>query len=457
VLGSGAVFLEGTVVGVALPAIARDFGLGVAGLQWVMNGFLVTLSALILLGGALGDRYPRVTVFIVGCLGFAATSAACAFAPGPVLLVVFRVLQGATGALLVPNSLAILETSFSGEARGAAIGQWAAWSGISGAAGPLLGGWLVDIASWRWVFAGVVVFALAAGVIAMRHAPHIRSQPSDASNKGPVDYLGAVLGTLGLASIVGALIAGPDLGFTQAGVLAALLGGIVLLVAFAFTEHRVARRGREPLLPVAVFRSRQFTGANVTTVLVYAALYGLFFLLILQLQNNLGYSALASGAALLPMNVLLLVVSPVAGRVGARIGPRIPMAVGALVAAVGMLLFARVQPGASYLRVVLPATVVFGLGLATLVAPLTSAVLDALDESQAGIASGINNAVARLAGLVATAALPLAAGLGGVRLEGPAFAAGYARAMWICAGLCAAGAAVALATVRGGADSKSVE
>jgi EmrB/QacA subfamily drug resistance transporter len=456
-LGSGAVFLEGTVVGVALPAIARDFGLGVAGLQWVMNGYLVTLSALILLGGALGDRYSRVTVFIVGCLSFAATSAACAFASGPVLLVLFRVLQGATGALLVPNSLAMLETSFSGEARGAAIGQWAAWSGISSAVGPLLGGWLVDSASWRWVFAIVVVFALAAGVIAMQHATQISSRASDAGNKAPVDYLGAVLGTLGLASVVGALTAGPELGFTQPAVLAALLGGIVLLVAFAFTEHQLARRGREPLLPVSVFRSRQFTGANVTTVLVYAALYGLFFLLILQFQNNLGYSAFASGAALLPMNVLLLVLSPIAGRVGARIGPRIPMAIGALIAGVGMLLFARVEPGASYVAVVLPAAVVTGVGLATLVAPLTSAALDALDESQAGIASGINNAAARLAGLVATAALPLAAGLGGVPLVGPAFTAGYARAMWISAGLCAAGALVALATVGSKSVTKRAE
>jgi EmrB/QacA subfamily drug resistance transporter len=448
VLGSGAVFLEGTVVSVALPAIARDFGLGIEGLQWVMNGYLVTLSALMLLGGALGDSHQRNTIFIVGCVGFAVTSAACALAPGVTSLVVFRVLQGAAGALLVPNSLAMVETAFHGEARGAAIGQWAAWSGVASAAGPLLGGWLTDVASWRWVFAGIIVFSLAAAAIAVRHSPSKPESQSSSVGRGQIDYLGAVLGTLGLAGVVGALTAGPSVGFTQASVLAAGLGGIALIGWSALNEHQVASRGGVPLLPVTVFKSRQFTGANVTTVLVYAALNGLFFLLMPQLQTNLGYSALAAGAALLPVFVLLLVISPIAGRVGARIGPRIPMTIGAMIAALGMQLFARVQPGTSYVDAVLPAVLVFGFGLAVFVAPLTSAVLEALDERQAGIASGINNAVARLAGLVATAVLPLAAGLGGVQLGGAAFAHGYARAMSICAGLCVLGGLVALATVR---------
>jgi EmrB/QacA subfamily drug resistance transporter len=463
VLGSGAVFVESSVVNVALPAIARDFGLGIEGLQWVVNGYLLTLSALMLLGGALGDHFRRPTVFAIGCIGFAAASAGCALATGPAMLVVLRLVQGAAGALLVPNSLAMLETAFASEDRGTAIGQWAAWSAVSTAAGPLLGGWLVDAASWRWVFASVVVLPLAAAWIVLRHAPGTGTgiaaplpasgQPSRGEAGGDsVDYLGAVLVTLGLAGVVGALIEGPRVGFTRTGVLAAGLGGVALLGAFVAAERRVARRGGRPLLPFAIFRSRQFTGANLTTLLVYAALGGLFFLLMPQLQNNLGYSALQAGAALLPVNAFMLLLSPPAGRLSARIGPRLPMAGGALVAAAGMLLFARIRPGASYLATVLPAAIVFGVGLAALVAPLTTAVLGAVGEREAGMASGINNAVARLAGLVATAALPLAAGLGGLeRLDGPAFTAGFVRAMWISAGLCAAGAVVALVTIRRGA------
>jgi EmrB/QacA subfamily drug resistance transporter len=447
VLGSGAVFLESSVVNVALPAIARDFGLGVEGLQWVVNGYLLTLSALMLLGGALGDHFRRPAVFAAGCVGFALASAGCALATGPAMLVVLRLLQGAAGALLVPNSLAMLDTAFSSEDRGAAIGQWAAWSAVSNAAGPLLGGWLVDAASWRWVFASVVVLPLAAAWIALRHAPD-----TEAPSRGKVDYLGAMLATLGLAGVVGALIAGPGTGFIRPGVLAAGFGGVALLGAFVAVERRVERQGGRPLLPFGIFRSRQFTGANLTTLLVYAALGGLFFLLMPQLQNNLGYSALRAGASLLPVNALMLSLSPAMGRLSARIGPRLPMAGGALVAAAGMLLFARVGPGASYVTTVLPAAIVFGAGLTALVAPLTTAVLGAVDEREAGVASGINNAVARLAGLIATAALPLAAGLGGLaRLDGPAFDAGYMRAMSISAGLCAAGAVVAFVTIRSGA------
>ena len=452
ILASGAVFLEGSTVNVALPAIARDFHLGVEGLQWVLNGYLLTLTALMLLGGALGDRFRRSTVFGVGCVAFAVASAGCALAPGIVALVGLRLVQGAAGALVVPNSLAMLETAFRGDERGAAIGRWAAWSAVSSAAGPLLGGWLVDAASWRWVFASVVVLSLAAAWIMMRHARVIdgQSAPSDGGSAAHVDYIGAVLATLGLGGTIGALIVGPDLGFAHPAVLVAGVGGVLMLCGFVMAELRVAARGARPLLPIAVFRSRQFTGANITTLLIYAALSALLFLLMPQLQTNLGYSALAAGAALLPTNVLMVALSPLAGRVSARIGPRIPMTAGALVTAAGVALFARVQPGAPYLTIVLPAAVVFGLGLAMFVAPLTTAVLGALDEREAGIASGINNAVARLAGLVATAALPLAAGLGGLEhLGGPDFTAGYVRATWISAGLCVVAAVVALLTISG--------
>jgi EmrB/QacA subfamily drug resistance transporter len=456
IVASGAVFLEGTTVNVALPAIARDFGLGVEGLQWVLNGYLLTLTALMLLGGALGDRFRRPAIFAGGCVAFAVTSAGCAVAPGIVSLVLLRVVQGAAGALVVPNSLAMLESAFQGDERGEAIGQWSAWSAVSTAVGPLLGGWIVDVASWRWVFAGVVVLALAAAGIIARHETASEDPPAGTHARdaiasrvaGHVDYAGAILVTLGLGGTIGALIDGPHRGFGNPGVLAAGLGGVILLGAFVVVEDRVARRGAQPLLPLAVFRSRQFTGANVITVLVYAALNALLFLLMPQLQANLGYSALAAGAALLPANIVLLVLSPAAGRLSARIGPRLPMAGGALVIAMGMVLFARVEPGATYLATVFPAAVVFGLGLAAFVAPLTTAVLGALDQRDAGIASGVNNAVARLAGLVATAAVPLAAGLGGLaRLTGPAFTAGYERAAWIGAGLCAAGAAITVLTI----------
>jgi EmrB/QacA subfamily drug resistance transporter len=447
VLGSGAVFLESSVVNVALPAIARDFHVGIVGLQWVVNSYLLTLSALMLLGGALGDRFGRPRVFAIGCVAFALVSFACALAPSLNSLVLLRAAQGAAGALLVPNSLAMLDTAFAGEERGAAIGQWAAWSAVSTAAGPFAGGWLVDALSWRWVFSAVILFALAAAVILFRHIASgaMKHASARASRGDRIDYLGAALGTFALAGIVGALMAGPAIGFSDWRVLAAGAGGIVCAAAFGLIERRLSH----PILPFSIFRSRQFSGVNAATFLVYAALSGLFFLLMPQLQSNLHYSALLAGAALTPANVIMLIVSPIAGRASARIGPRVLKTVGALIAAAGMLLFARVQPGASYLGTVLPATIVFGTGLSILVAPLTSAVLSAVKERDTGIASGINNAVARLAGLIATAALPLAAGLGGsAKLEGAAYAAGYGRAMLISAALCAMGGVVSFATVR---------
>jgi EmrB/QacA subfamily drug resistance transporter len=447
VLGSGAVFLESTVMTVALPAIGRDLDLGMAGLQWLLNAYLLPLSALIMLGGSLGDRYGRRRVFVVGLVGFATASALCMVAPGFGSLVACRLLQGIFGALLVPNSLAILDTLFAEEDRGAAIGQWAAWSGASTALGPLVGGWLVDALSWRWVFVCVVPFALAAAWIAARRMP--ADEPSDA---GSVDYAGAVLVTLGLAGVTAALVAGPNLG-GAAGEAAAGGGGLVLLAAFVLVE----RRARDPLLPLELFRSRQFSGTNLVTLLVYAALGGFFFLFVLMLQNSLGYTALASGAALLPVNLLMLLISPRAGRWSARVGARVPMTAGAAVAAAGLLLLSGVGPGTRYLPVVVPGLALFGVGLATLVAPLTAAVLGAAPDERTGVASAVNNATARLAGLLGTAVLPLAAGLGGLReLRGAALADGVAVALRISAGLCVAGAAVAFLTVRASASVVSV-
>jgi MFS family permease len=457
------VFLESTIVTVALPALGRDLGVGIEGLQWVVDGYLLTLGALMLLGGSLGDVLDRRRVFAWGAVAFALFTGLCAIAPTFSLLVTSRLLQGAAGALLVPNSLAMLEESFTGEERGMAIGKWAGWSAISTAAGPLLGGWVVDALSWRWLLAFVAPVSLAAAWIALRRVPAIardarRASPAphgprstgeslsdDASQR--IDWLGTVLVTAGLGAVVWALIEGPVRGATDPATLTAALGGLALLVAFVVVE----RRSSHPLLPLRVFRSRQFAGANAVTLLVYAALGALFFLLILQLQNVLGYSALQAGAAILPVNVLMLTLSARAGRLSARIGPRFPMAVGATVAGIGMLLMARVQPGSRYIETALPALVVFGLGLAALVAPLTAAVLGAVDASEAGVASAVNNAVARIAGLLAVAILPFVAGISTAeRASGEQFAVGFARAMWIGAALCFAGAVVALFTVRRG-------
>jgi EmrB/QacA subfamily drug resistance transporter len=441
VLGSGTVFLEGTVVNVALPAVADSFGLGLGGVQWIVNGYLLTLSALMLLGGSLGDVHRRRTIFQIGLLAFAATSLLAAFMPSATTLVIVRVVQGAAGALLVPNSLAMVDELFTEEERGTAIGKWAGWSAISTAAGPLLGGWLVDALSWRWVFASAAPMALIAAAISARHVP---DAVADSQTRRSVDYVGGALATLGLGGLVAGLITGSERGFGGATLLV-LVVGVVLLVAFVAWQQRRA----DPLLPLNLFRSLQFSGANLATLFMYAALGAVFLFLVLQLQNVLHLSALETGAALMPINVLMLIISPRAGRLAERYGARWPMSAGALIAAVGTLLLSRVTPGDGYLTDVLPGVIVFGIGLSLLVAPLTAAVLAAVPERSAGIASAVNNAVARLAGLLAVAALPLAAGIGGIQnLEGEAFAEGYARVMLLCAVLCIASALVALITVK---------
>ena len=445
VLGSGAVFLESTVASVALPAMGREFDLGFDGLQWVMNGYLLPLSALMLLGGSLGDRYSRPRVFAIGLLGFGAASALCALAMGTAWLMAARVAQGTFGALVVPNSLALLEELFADKDRGAAIGQWAGWSAASTALGPVLGGWLVGEISWRWVFAIVVPVAAAAAIIALRRVPDAASlRPGERKHAPAVDYLGAVLATLGLGGITGALVFAPRAGLTPL-VVGAGVGGVLALGAFLLFE----RRAPHPLLPLRMFESRQFSGTNLVTLLVYSALGVFFFLYFLMLQNELGYDPFRAGASLLPLNGVMLALSMWTGRLGTRIGARIPMTVGSLIAAVGFVLLARVGPGSSYVTGILPGLLVFGLGLAILVAPLTSAVLGAVPDADAGMASAVNNATARLAGLIGTAVVPLAAGLGGVgKPAGPAFADGYMRAMMLSAALCAAGGAVAWLTVR---------
>jgi EmrB/QacA subfamily drug resistance transporter len=446
VLGSGAVFLESTVATVALPAIGRQFRLGLDGLQWVMNGYLLPLSALILLGGSLGDRYSRPRVFAIGLIGFGVASALCALAPGSGWLIAARAAQGTFGALVVPNSLALLDELFVEQDRGAGIGQWAGWSGAMTALGPLLGGWLVQAISWRWVFASVVPVAAGAAVIAIRRVPGGSPSGRGASWRGAsVDYPGAALATLALGGMTAALISAPRAGLTPL-VAAAGAGGLLALLAFVLFE----RGTPQPLLPLGMFRSRQFSGINLVTLLVYAALGAFFFLYFLMLQNVLGFDPLLAGASLLPLNAVMFGLSGWTGRLGTRVGARVPMTLGSLAAAGGFVLLARIGPGTSYVSGILPGLMLFGLGLATLVAPLTSAVLGAVPDGDAGVASAVNNAAARLASLLGTAVLPLAAGLGGVeQATGPAFASGYARAMLLSAALCAAGGAVAWLTVRG--------
>jgi len=446
ILGSGAVFVESSVANVALPAIGREFGLGISGLQWIINGYLLTLSALILLGGALGDRYRRGRVFALGLVGFAASSLACALAPSAIILVCCRVLQGMAGALVVPNSLAILETTFEPSHRPTAIGRWAAGSSVSAALGPLVGGWLVDAFSWRWVFAVVVAFALAAAWIVVAHERHLPEADRSAGTHS-LDYRGAVLATVGLAGVVGALMTIPLLGARSSVVIVAAAGGAACLVAFVIAE----RHASAPLMPLEVFRSRQFSGANLVTLFVYASLGILLFLLMLELQDALGYSALRAGLTLLPINILMLLLAPRAARLAQRIGPRLPMTAGCVLTAAGMLLLLRVHPGARFGRDILPAVVVFGLGLGTLVGPLTAAVLAAVEDRLAGVASAVNNAVARLAGLLATAVLPLAAGLGGAEsLRGDVLTQGFHRTMWMAAFLCLAGALTSWLTIGQG-------
>lgn len=447
ILGSGAAFLEGSVVSVALPAMAREMGLGVEGLQWILNAYLITLSALMLLGGALGDRFGRRRIFTIGAVAFAVSSVGCALAPGFIWLLIIRSLQGGAGALLVPNSLALLEAEFTADARPTAIGRWAGWSGVSTAIGPLAGGALVDAASWRWVFAMIVPIALAAGWLA-GFAPE--GARAAATGKGAskatqqIDYLGAGLVTAALACGSAALIAGPGAGFRSPLIVAGIALSIALGIAFVYVERNAA----SPLVPPAILKVRDFVGANIATLLLYVALYGLLLFLVLQLQNNLAYSALRAGAALLPVNILLLMLSPTAGRLGHRLGAHRLMIAGSLVAAAGMMLLTRVVPGAPYATVVLPAIGVFGMGLAMLVSPLTSVVLGSVPDRDAGVASGFNNAVARLSGLLAAAVLPVAAGMGGLdTLSGPRLTSGFVRATWICAGLCASGAFVTFAMI----------
>jgi EmrB/QacA subfamily drug resistance transporter len=439
VLGSGMAFLDSTVVNVALPDIGQDLDATTSSLQWILNGYLLTLASLILLGGSLGDRHGRRRIFVLGTGLFTGSSLLCAIAPTAELLVLARLLQGIGGALLTPGSLAMIESSFRPADRAAAIGAWSGLGGVATALGPLLGGYLVDAVSWRAIFLinlplGVLVMAMAT-----RHVPETR----DPTASGRLDFAGATLAGLGLAGTTYALIEAPDKGASPL-ILLAGIGGIVALVAFLFGE----RRSGNPMMPLEIFASRQFSAANLVTFVVYAALGGFFFLLVAFLQISLGYSPIAAGAASLPVTALMLLLSARSGALAQRIGARIPLTAGPLVIAAGLLLLTRIEPGDSYISSVLPAVIVFGLGLTLVVAPVTATVLAAADARHSGIASGINNAVARVAGLMAVAVLPLIAGLTGDSFYDPsAMADGFHMAMVACAVLAALGGLLAWLTI----------
>jgi EmrB/QacA subfamily drug resistance transporter len=435
-VGSGMALLDGTVVNIALPRLGEDLGASVAQLQWVVTGYLLTLASLILVGGGLADRLGRRRIYVVGVAGFGLSSALCAFAQTPDQLVAVRLLQGVAGALLTPGALALIQGGFVVADRPRAIGIWAGTSGVATAIGPVVGGLLLDHAGWRWVFAINVPLCLLVLVLA-RAVPESRDPDAP-----PVDLLSAGSTVVVLAALTYLLTAWPTLPVsTVVGLV------VVALLAAAVFGHRERLPGA--LVPLELFGSRTFTAANAMTFLVYGALGAGLLLLVLQLQVSSGYGPIAAGLATLPLTLAMLLLSSRFAALAQRIGPRIPMSVGPLVCAAGMALLATVGRDAPYLRSVFPGVLVFGLGLAGLVAPLTATVLASAPDRHAGIASGLNNAVARAGSLLAVAAIPAAVGLGGADYRDPdALTSGYRSGLLVCAALLTAAAAVSWAGLR---------
>lgn len=430
ILASGMAFLDGSIVSLALPAIDRELEAGVTGLQWTVNGYTLTLASLILVGGSLGDRLGRRRIFLVGVAWFAAASILCAAAPTIEVLVAARVLQGVGGALLTPGSLAIISASIDPADRGRAIGVWAGLSGVTTAIGPLLGGWIVDTVGWRWVFWMNIPLAAAVVLISLRHVPETRG------SQYRIDVGGAALTVATLSLLTYGLVA-ESWPWTVAG--------LVLLVAFVLHQ----RRTPHALVPLELFADRVFTAANICTFAIYGALTGVFFLLVLQLQYVSGYSPLEAGLATLPPTILMLLFSGRAGALGDRFGPRWPMTFGPLIMALGLMLYLRIDEDPRFVLEVLAGGVVFGIGLTLMVAPLTTSVLASAPADQTGIASGINNAVARTAGLIAVAAIPPLAGIAGADFASPeVFGPGFRMGTWICAGMLTLAAVLAATLIR---------
>jgi EmrB/QacA subfamily drug resistance transporter len=441
VLGSSLAFLDATVVNIALPAIDEELDAGVAGLTWTVNAYTLTLAAFVLVGGSLGDRFGRRRLFLIGVGWFGAASLVCALATSIGMLVAARALQGVGAALLTPSALAILHASFRSEDRSRAIGSWSGLAGIAGAVGPFLGGWLVDVTSWRWIFFLNVPVVVAVLVITVRHVPESR----DPAASRTLDVGGAALVAVGLGSVTYGLSAWAERGAGSALVQLSIGAGVVALGAFVAWERRVPH----PMLPLDVFAAPRFAATNVVTFLLYAALGGVLFWLVVTLQVVAGWSPLRAGLCLLPITVLMLLFSPRAGVLGDRFGPRLPMTTGPLLGALGVGLLARVGPDATYAADVLVPVTFLGLGLTLAVTPLTATVLRAVPEERAGLASGVNNAVARTGGLLLVAVLPALTGLGsGGFGDASALEPAFRVAMLICAALLATAAAVAAIGVR---------
>jgi EmrB/QacA subfamily drug resistance transporter len=440
VLGSSIAAIDSTVVGIALPTIGRDFDVGVSGLQWVVTGYYLTLASFLLLGGSLSDRFGRRRVFSIGVIWFAVASAACGFAPNVGFLITMRLLQGVGGALLVPGSLAILQASFTRDDQGQAIGAWSGLGGVATAAGPLLGGYLISAASWRWIFFINIPVAAASLVLTARHVP----ESKDPNASGHIDFWGATSAVLGLGGLAYGLIEGPSLGWSSHPVEVSLVVAVACLVGFVLIEGRVPA----PMMPLVMFKRRQFSATNGVTFVVYAALGGALFLLPVELQVSSGYSPLEAGLALLPVTAIMLVFSARSGRLASRIGPRLQMSVGPLILALSLLALTRATDGRSYLVFVLPEVIAFGAGVAVMVAPLTATAMASAGSEHAGVASAVNNDVARIGGLIAVAVLPAIAGITGKSYLHPAqLSAAFRTAVVVSAVACALGGAVAALAV----------
>lgn len=441
VLASGMAMLDGTVVNVALPTMGRDLGASLSALQWVVNAYMLTLSALLLWGGALGDRMGRRRTLMLGVAWFAAASAVCGFAPDEGTLIAARALQGVGAALLTPGSLALVRSVFHPDDQARAVGAWSALTGVAGALGPFLGGWLIDGPGWRWIFYINVPMAAAVLAVALRYVPE--SRDAGAADT-PFDQVGAVLAALSLAGVSYALISSSGGASLLSTGLPALIG-VVAGAVFVYVERRRAA----PMLPPSLFASRLFSAANGMTLCLYAGIGGILFLLPVQLQVAVGYDALQAGTATLPVTVLMLLLSARAADLSHRIGPTLPLVVGPLVAATGVLLMLRIGPGSSYVADVLPAVAVLGLGMSVFVAPLTATVLASVEPERAGLASGVNNTAARVAQLLVVAGLPLAVGLAGEAYTRPAAVnVSFHRAAYGCALLFLLAAVVAVLFVR---------
>ena len=429
ILGSSMAFIDGSVVNVALPAIQNDLGGGLATQQWVVNAYLLTLGSLILVGGSLGDIFGESRVFAIGVASFAGASVLCAVAPDAPALIVFRGIQGMAGALLVPASLAMLTATFTGTARGNAIGQWTSWSGISFIIGPTLGGWLVDVSTWRVIFLINLPIAAVTLFLLMRLGGMHQARREDLR----VDVTGAILGTAGLGLLVAGFIEQPRLGWGDPLIIGAFVGGLACLGAFVAYELRTPM----PMLPLRLFRLRNFSVTNVETLSVYGGLSGLSTFLTLYLIEFAGYSALHAGLSLLPITLVMFFLSPRMGRLSMRHGPRLFMSLGPILAGVAVLAYARLPQNVDYWVDIFPALLVFSLGLSLTVAPLTTTVLADAGPGDAGVASGVNNAVARIAGLLAIAILGILAAGGGDHLTVHGFHAtmGAVAGLLVCGGL----------------------